>query len=553
MRNSQRMLGISMIFAIVAAVVVGCAAPSPAPTPTKVEETKAPAVTPTTAPTATEKPKAPTITPTPGPTVGGTLVIGLGPPIVSMDGMYESNTVNQGALKNVVEKLVDIDAEGNIQPQLATSWEASADGKAWTFHLRKGVKFHDGTDFNADAVKATFERNKDPNLGLPRSGLYNVFDSIDVVDDYTVSITTQEPYGPMLALLTHASAGIQTSKYRDVKEITKPIGTGPFVFEEWKPGESFTIIRNDNYWGPRALLDKVVMKELPDDSTRIAALEAGELQFAYPIPPAEIDRLRANPNLVVDVGPALRVLYLQMNTSRKPLDDVRVRQAIKYAIDVDPIVKGVLQGLGTPADSLVAPGVVGYYAVPDYHRYDPAKARQLLAEAGYPNGFKTRVWMGAERYVLLKEILTAVQAQLKEVGIDMEIEPVEWNTLLALLRKPQEENEVVMNAWAWSSPTGDIQYIFDSNLTAAAFPPARWNFMFWDDKEFNEVVASAQTETDPARRFELIKRAQEIVADQVPQINLIVYGQATARSAKVHNVVFPPTEEFYLGSAWIAK
>jgi peptide/nickel transport system substrate-binding protein len=242
-----------------------------------------------------------------------------------------------------------------------------------------------------------------------------------------------------------------------------------------------------------------------------------------------------------------------MNTSHKPFDDVRVRQAINYAINVDTIVKGVLKGLGIPADNLVAPGVVGYYPIPNYHRYDPAKAKQLLADAGYASGFKTSVLMGEGRYFLLKEILTVVQAQLKDVGIDMEIKPMEWNSYLAELRKSQAEIKMEMNAWAWSTPTGDIQYIFDSNLTAAALAPARWNFMFWNDKKFNDAVAGAQTESDPVKRFELIKTAQQIVADQVPQISLIVYGQATVRSAKVHDVIFPPTEEFYLGSAWIVK
>ena len=315
--------------------------------------------------------------------------------------------------KPILEGLIGFNEKMQQIPQLAEKWDASADARVYTFYLRKGVKFHDGTPFNAAAVKANFDRVRNPDNKLRRYTLYKIISQIDVIDDSTVRFTLAEPFGAMIATFAHPAGGINSpaavAKYG--KDYMKnPVGTGPYKFEEWVPNDHITLVRYADYWDKNnaAKVDKIIVKPVPEDGTRIAMLQKGDAQFINPVPYSMADLVKNDKNLSLAESESVYTFWVAMNTQRKPFNDVRVRQAMNYAINKEAIIKAVLRGHGKLADSPLAPQVWGYSPVKSYP-YDPAKAKALLAEAGYPNGFKVTLRGVAQTDP--KEVMVAIQGQ----------------------------------------------------------------------------------------------------------------------------------------------
>lgn len=472
--------------------------------------------------------------------------------ITNMDGMIDGNTANNAVIEQVVEPLLNMDEKGNIKPHLAVSWSASQDDPSvWTFKLRPGVVFHDGSPFNAQAVAASFRRLKSPEFKLSRGiQYYRPLVSVTAVDNLTVQVKTDGPWGILPVFMTYVASAVVGPPVANQPKVAVPIGTGPFKFAEWKPGEFVRFVRNERYWGPAPFFDEVVIFEIPEDSTRVAKLLAGEVDLITDVPPVEEQRLRRARGVVVRNDPTDRVMWLQFNVRRKPFDDRRVRRAIKHAINVDAIAKGVLKGQAQSADSLAAPGVFGYLADLNYHEYNPDKAKALLAEAGYPNGFSTSITFGSPRYPLHEEILTAIQAQLAEAGIRVKLNKLEWGVYLATIRKPLEQSELEMNSWAWSSVVGDISFLISANfLPEGLFAPSCCNTMFWANKNVGELFKLSQQETDTNRRLRLLGLIQQIINQELPQVHLFVYRQLSAHVAGLEGLVMPPNGEWVLTGA----
>jgi ABC-type transport system substrate-binding protein len=483
------------------------------------------------------------------------LTVALSVEVLSLDTHRSTGTPAEIVRKHIYEGLVKADEQNQISPLLATGWEVSEDQKTWTFTLRDDVMFHDGTPFNAEAVKVNLERLIDPNSGSERTGQYAFIDKVDVVDEFTVAITTKEPFGAFLANMAFGGGSFMSpaalEKYgQDIG--SHPVGTGPYMFKEQVGGESVTLVRNENYWGEAPYFDEIEFVVVKEDATRVNLLQTGQVDFIVNVPAVDIPLLEANPDLAVTIRPSTRVAHIGINTMKGPLQDVRVRQALNYAIDREALVDGVLGGVGLPATSIVSPMTWGYADVSPY-TYDPDKARELLAEAGYPNGFKAKLWTPSGRYFMDKQTAEAVQAMFADIGVETDLQVLDWGAYLDELRKtPEDGNDVELYLLGWETTTGEAGYILERVFDSASVPPAGWNTMFYTSDELDQLTAEAQSTTDQTVRAELLGQAQAVAVDDAPWVLLYVYQQIVAHRADLEGVQYFPNETMLFSSARIA-
>jgi glutathione transport system substrate-binding protein len=444
--------------------------------------------------------------------------------------------------KPMIEGLIGFNEKMEQVPQLAEKWDASPDARVYTFYLRKGVKFHDGTPFNAAAVKASFDRVRNPDNKLRRYTLYKIISQIDVIDDYTVRFTLSEPFGAMIATFAHPAGAINSpaavQKYG--KDYMKnPVGTGPYKFQEWVPNDHLTLVKNPDYWDKNnaAKVDKIIVKPVPEDGTRIAMLQKGDAQFINPVPYSMAEVVKRDKNLSLAESESVYTFWVAMNIQKKPFSDVRVRQAMNYAINKEAIIKAVLRGHGKPADSPLAPQVWGYTPVKSYP-YDPAKAKALLAEAGYPNGFKALLRGTVQTDA--KEVMVAIQGQLKQVGVDVEILSLPAATLTADRFKPLAENRGEMDYAGWSPSTGDADWGIRPLLTKDNWPPSNFTIGFYTNPKLEEVVKAALQTSDAAKRKAAYAEAQRVIMEDCPWVFLWVNYLLGGTRANVGGISIQP-------------
>lgn len=488
-----------------------------------------------------------TPTPSPAQVSGGTVTYAAGADPDNLDPANAESNPSEAVNRMMYENIAKFDPKLKIVPGLATKWEQSKDGFTWTFYLRKGVKFHDGTPFNAEAVKVFFERMIGPEKPS-RAGLYVPFvNSVEIVDDYTVKINLKTPFAFFLNNLAHSASGIisPTALKTYGKDISRrAVGTGPFKFVEWVHGDHLTMVRNDDYWGGKAYLDKIVVKTVKEDSARVMMLQSGDAQLIVRIPSEDIPRLEKDPNIKLDSTETLRVLYIGINCSKKPFTDVRVRQALNYAVDKEAIVKSLYQGRALVSAGIVPPLATGFFSVKGYP-YDPEKAKKLLAEAGYPKGFKAKLWSPQGRYPKDFEMAQAVQQQLKKVGIDCTLDTMEWAVYLAATRKPPEENESELFLLGWAPSTAEARWILYPLYTTEQWVPQGNNRSFYSNKEFDDLVNKFTRATSKAEMDKYLKAAQELLVKEAASIFILVTKETIGMSKKLHGVINSPLELTY--------
>src|SRR5438477_7761947 len=307
---------------------------------------------------------------------------------------YDANdTLSQAMAKSFYEGLFGFDKDMKLITVLAEGYESSKDGLVYTIKLKKGIKFHDGTDFKADAVKANLDRVTNPDNHRKRYGLYNNnIAKVEAVDDYTARITLKTPFSPFIAQLAHPSTVMISpaalKQYGNKDIAFHPVGTGPFKFVEWKQTDYLKVAKFDGYWKkgyPK--VDTITWKPVVDNNSRAAIMQTGEAHFTYPVPYEVAEVLKTKPELEVVVAPSIVLRYLSMNTLKMPFVNQKVRQAIAYAINKEALAKVAFNGYAAPAEG-VAPQGVQYAVKIGPWPYDVAKAKQLMTEAGYPNGFE---------------------------------------------------------------------------------------------------------------------------------------------------------------------
>ncbi|MFD1425739.1 peptide/nickel transport system substrate-binding protein [Kroppenstedtia sanguinis] len=474
---------------------------------------------------------------------GKTLIYGRGADSNKLDPSLVTDGESLRVTENVMETLVDYKKDSmEVTSGLAEKWETSEDGKTWTFHLRKGVKFHDGTDFNAEAVVFNFERwmNREMLPSKKDDFIYygsmfggykkekgHVVDSVKAVDEHTVEFKLKEPQGPFLQNLAMSPFGIASPKAvkKDPAEFAKhPVGTGPFKFENWKKGDTITVVKNEDYWQkglPK--LDKIIFKSIPDNSARLTALQSGDIDVMDGLNPEDAKRVKSDEKLQLYKRPPNNVGYLAFNMDKKPFDNQKVRQAIYHAVNKEGLIKSFYAGLAEPAKNPMPPSLWGFNDDIQDYEYDLKKAKKLLKEAGYEKGFEVEFWAMPEPRPYIpdgKKIAEYIQADLNKIGIKSKIASPEWTTYL----EETQHGEHEMALLGWTGDNGDpdnfLYVLLDKDNTRI---PAQ-NSAFYKSDELHDVLIKAQRETDQGKREKLYKEAQEIIHKDVPWVPL-VYAQ----------------------------
>ncbi|BCG80017.1 ABC transporter substrate-binding protein [Mesorhizobium sp. 113-3-3] len=396
---------------------------------------------------------------------------------------------------NVFEGLTRIGPNGEVLPDLAESWTISDDGKVYTFKLHTGVKFHDGADFSANDVKFSLDRARAENSVNAQKQLFAAIDKVDVVDPATVKVTLTHPQGSFLYNMGWGDAVIVSSKSADTNK-EKPVGTGPFKFESWAKGSSITLVKSDHYWGAPAFLEKVEFRVVPDAAAYVPALLSGDIQ-AFPFFDADsVAQVKDDPRFKVVVGATEGETILSINNKKPPFDKLQVRQAISYALDRKAIIDGASAGLGLPIGSHMSPANKYYVDLTGRYPHDVAKAKELLKAAGLENGFKATLKLPPTSYARLGGEIIA--SQLRDVGINLEIIPVEWAQWLDQVFTKKDYDLTIVS----HTEPNDIDIY------------SRKDYYFnYDNPAFNKVIADLEQTSDEAKRKELYAKAQKILAD----------------------------------------
>ena len=432
--------------AILALLIGGCAAPTPEVVQETITEVVKETVVVEGTPQVVEVEKVVTATPeAPGEQKpAGQIIVAQAADPAALDPKFMKGREMQNALRLIFDSLYHRDDNMQIVPWLATSYE-NPDPLTWRFHLREDVKFHNGNDFRANDVKFTIERMlEDDSLWSAR----NFIDKVEVVDDYTVDIITQEPYA---ALMTRVVLWQMTDEeYFDEVGAdgfaNQPVGTGPFGFVEWIRDERLVFEANTDYWRGAPRIETVLFRSIPEPATRIAALEAGDVDIVSAVPPDYVDL--APQSVEVLTVPGTRAFFIGMNVTMEPFDDVRVRQALNYAVDMDSIIDNLMNGLARKIDNPLLPEAFGYADTPIYY-YDPTRAQALLADAGYPDGFE----MQLDTYPDLKELGEALAGQLSEVGVEVDVNVMERAALYA--KYEPGFSQAYLSSWGNSEADAD--------------------------------------------------------------------------------------------------
>ncbi len=479
---------------------------------------------------------------------GKDLVVGVPDNLTGLDPADLNDNLSQSAARLMFEGLYMLDEHMKLRPQLAESYEVNEEATLFIFHLRKGVTFHDGTPFNAAAVKASFDRAGNPANHLKRQSLFVMIDHTDVVDDSTVKVALKYPFGAFVNDIAHIGALIVSPKsVQDFgKEVTRhPSGTGPYEFVSWT-ADTLKMKKNEHYWKPGLpKIDTITYRSVPENGARIAMLQTGEAQFIFPVPPEMIKSLENSPTITVFDEPSILIRYVALNNLRKPFNDPRVRLALNYAVDKQAFIKVVFSGRADPMDSPM-PQLLGFYQKQGSYPYDPAKARALLAEAGYPNGFETTL-TGASN-TLTQRGMQFVQQQLAAVGVSVKVEPLEAGVLTAKMfnvQKP-EDASIVMLYGGWSSSTGDADWGMRPMLYTKAFPPVLSNLAWYSNPTTDAAIEEGLSTTDPTRRATAYAKAQAQVWKDVPWIFLGVDHNLAAYSKKLTGAFMRPDQQFHL-------
>lgn len=470
-----------------------------------------------------------------------TLTIMQTEPPRSMDPADQTATFTANVLDTMYEGLTQFDRKLEIQPLLATRWTVNKDGTQWTFTLRPGVKFHDGTPMNAAAVVYSFQRHLDTKRGLAASGRFrSVIGKVTAVNPTTVRFTLKKPYPAFARLLSGTSAAIVSPAADKKGNLGRvPVGTGPYKFTEWKSAEYVLEQRNPAYWGKKPSLDGLKWTWTSEPSVLNLAIQSGQADVVNPLPPLFAQTLKNNSQVKILEGKGAAVFWVALNTRLKPLDDVRVRQALNYATDQKALVAALLRGYGQPANSPLAPANFGYDPSAPGYPYDVAKAKKLLSAAGHPNG----ITISVASQEADSAIVQALQGMWAKAGIKLNIQQMEsgvWTQ--AAFGTPAEKAKAGVNSVfaSWSAGTLDADGQLTPLYATASASPTSANLGFYSSPKVDALLAQAAAETDSAKRKANYFQAQRLISQDAAHVLLYYPTDIAAVRANVKGVwIFP--------------
>jgi peptide/nickel transport system substrate-binding protein len=490
-------------------------------------------------------------------TPGGTLRFGRSTDSDNLDPVTNDGNVNIWYFMSIYDQLVRVAPDGiTLEPALAESWEMSDDGITYTFHLREGVLFSDGTPLTADDVIYSWTRAaNDPEehwtftlTALQRDENGQV-QGISAPDASTVVVELAQPWSPFLSDVAMFNMSIISKAFAEGNEETlveSAMGTGPFSLQEWKRGETLTLVKNPNYWEEGLpLLDSVVVSVVPDDNARILQIQGGELDAMMDVPSSRVPELQMDPNLKVYQFPSTRTDYITINTRNAPLNDVHARRALQYATDRQTLVDVVLFGVGIPATSFMPKGALYWNDELTPYTYDVEAAKAELAQSATPDGFplELKIRGGSPDD---ETLATALKDMWSQIGVEVTITPTEGTTLNDDYNN--QNFQAMTNYW-----TNDI--IDPDELVAyAILPESSQAFQTgWVNEEAQQLAKDGAAEPDPAKRDEMYRRIQEIYHEESPMLALYYRPYLDITTTKVHNFGHPPTGQFDWRTTWIEQ
>ncbi|MCA9912875.1 MAG: ABC transporter substrate-binding protein [Anaerolineae bacterium] len=477
------------------------------------------------------------------PQNGGTLRAAWQSEWESLDPHVASSEATFQVLNNVLETLTFFDNDMNLIPWLAESWERSDDGLTWTFYLREGVLFSNGREMTADDVVWSLQRLIDPEVASGNAWRIGTDTIIEAVDTYTVAITTSAPSATLPASIAanKSIAVMAPESVNDEGFVDVPIGTGPFVIAEVEGTTRILLERNENYWQEGLpYLDAVEITPITDDAARELALEGGEVDWIFTISPQNLEALQADENVIVETSPRLSYDYMGLNLMREPFNDVRVRQAIAYALDRNIICNFAFFGLCEPIQGPTASGTAWYFP---YSPYDQNldMARSLLEEAGYADGFEMTInpVIGFEETIRGAQV---IQQQLAAIGITVNVEPEESTIII----EKQGTGEFDALMWSWLGLTDAEDYFYLQHRTGQGF-----NFTGYSNEEFDALVDEGRTLDSFEERYAVYEQANQILVDDAPYIYLYAKSEVKAWAPSVHGFAVRPDSAVNFWTVWL--
>lgn len=483
----------------------------------------------------------------PAPASSGTkdFVVAMQADTTSLDPHIGSNGNSNQVLNEMYETLLTFDADTNVIPLLAKEWSVSEDGRTYSFVLNEGITFHDGEPFTAEAVRATYLRGmNDQTLSLYRS--VKDWEDVKVTGEYSCDIILKEPNNTFINKITQTRIVSPKALAReDVGDYLakNSAGTGPYILSERVDGGYTKMVRNDNYWQAGPQVDSLTFKVVPEDGSRLAMLQTGEAHVAIPVPLTDTATIESDPNLVLDVVPGITYRYVTLNTEwalpdgRKPFADKRVRQALNYAFDSEAYAKVVFNGYAVEPTSIFSTAIL-YHAPQTPYKVDLEKAKALMKEAGFEDGFDVEIIV--DNTSLEQKGATFVMQQLSQIGVNVKLLPNESTANAELTSAPLESTKVQMWYVNWGSGSYEADGSMRSILHGEKFPPDGYNTAFWNNAEFNQLLDDALKMGDTNQIAEAYAQAQAIAWEECPWIFLGNDESVAAYRSNVTGLIYKP-------------
>ncbi len=545
---STRHAALAAVCVLVLLVAAACAAPGQAPAPTS-----APAATSAPQATAATATEAPAATEPAAPTTGAsdTIRIGLDVDAGTGDPRLMRDTSAFRLRELVFDGLVELQPDYTAKPALAESWE-NPDPTTWVFHLRPGVKFHDGSPLTAEDVKFTFDTILDEKLASPSRAFYTPIKNIEVVDDMTVKFTLDQPYSPFLSYLTMSIVPKAIVEQDPEAFANAPVGTGPYKFVSWKRGDTISFEANPDYWGGAPKTPKVEFKIVPDNSARVVALEAGDLDMVQsPLSPQDVTRLESEGKFAVERIPAAGYTYINLNCADPILSDVKVRQALSYLVNREDITSSIYKGIGQVAKGPIPPGMWAYTDDLPSYDYDPDKAAQLLDEAGWklgPDGKRTKDGQPLKLTVRThsedpdrRQLIEVLQAELTNVGIEADTNAVDFATYFADIQAGKYQMGVI----GWLNLANPDQAMYRQFTVDGA-----GNYGHCNNEEISNLIKEARATLDQEKAKELYAQAAKMIVENAFYIFVQYQEYINMHRKDLQGLVMNPVQNFATIENW---
>lgn len=481
---------------------------------------------------------------------GNTLIFGRGGDSIHLDPIQPLDGESAKVCDVIYDTLVQYrDNTTEIEPALAEVWKSSSDGLVWTFHLRQGVQFHDNTPFNADAVIFSFTRPE----ALLRDFHKEIIDRTVALDTFTVQFQLKMAYAPFISTLAEPVFSIvsPTAVAKSGADYdNNPVGTGPFKFVQWDKHDKIVLTANDIHWAGKPALDGLIFRTIPDNSVRLMELQQGNIHVMEFPNPDDLSLIQGNPRYDIIMRPSLSVGFLAMNIDKPPFDNLKVRLAINHAIDKATIIRDLYEDRAIPAKTPIPPSVWGYDDTIEDYTYDPELAKQLLTEAGYPDGFETTLWaLSVPRTYIPNGLALAevLQSELQDIGIKAEIVTYDWDVYVSKILNG--EHDMVMLGWNAGDDPDDFFY---SLLSIPAADKPTLNLSFYRSEEMQDVLKRARSNTNQEERIALYQEAQTIFHRDAPWVPLVYTQRILVIDKRVQNIRLSPVGWKYIRNAWLA-